>query len=165
MNKIFTKIISWFVLIVGAAEMLISIICAGITCILFVRKNEITQSDGYAELLYKLRDRGFAVLYGDKLLIYGIFLFALALTITIFAKAVGNFIYGICGLKAAGGINIKRARFVGTIALVIGICDIIDRIFYYEKGIGVYGTVYIILAALFLYCLNGIVSEKRGKHK
>ncbi|MBQ9604847.1 MAG: hypothetical protein IJR45_05470, partial [Firmicutes bacterium] len=125
-------------------------------------KDTLTSSEGYRELTKMLANYSkFTALGMNGIEIAGFIIFLLAAYVA--AAAAGNFICGISGLRAVKGIKIRRARIIGTAALVIGICNIIEKIFVWKNGIGAYGILYIAAAALFLYCVNSIKPEKGDK--
>ena len=160
MQKKLLKILSVLVIIVGAAEALTALLIGAFGVFVFTNINMFEQTDVYIELTKVMNKNPVLETLGIDAVSLGAVIFFL-LVADIAVRGICNFIYGKSGLKAAKGIKIKRARIIGTAALVIGICSIIDDIFVLDGSIGIYAVVYTAAAALFLYCVNGIISEKR----
>lgn len=160
MQKKLLKILSVLVIVSGIAEALFAALIGGVWIFVFVQKGFFEQTDVYLKIMDITRENPLLDALGiDAVRLGAALLFLLGADSAL--KAVCNFIYGASGLKAAKGIKIKRARIIGTAALVIGICNLIDNIFVKGDSIGLYDTLYIASAAMFLYCVNGITSEKR----
>ena len=160
MQKKLLKILSVLVIVSGIAEALFAALMGCVWIFVFTQKGFFEQTDVYIKLIDITRENPLLDALGiDALRLGAALLFLLGADIAL--RAVCNFIYGASGLKAAKGIKIKRARIIGTAALVIGICNLIDNIFVTGDSISLYDTLYIASAVLFLYCVNGIIPEKR----
>ena len=160
MQKKILKILSVLIIIVGFFEVLGAILIGGYGAVVFSQKAFFEQTDFYVEITSRMKEYPLlTALDMDALSLSTALLFLFVAYIAV--KAVCNFIYGISGLKAAKGIKIRRSRIIGTAALVIGICNMIDDIFVTSAGISIDRILFIAASVLFLYCLNGI-SPKRG---
>ena len=160
MQKKILKTLSVLIIVVGFFEVLGAILIGGLGAVVFFRKAFFKQTDLYVEITNRMKEYPLlTALDMDALSLSMALIFLFVADIAV--KAVCNFIYGTSGLKAAKGIKIRRSRIIGTAALVIGICNVIDDIFVTSAGIRIYRILFIAASVLFLYCLNGI-SPKRG---
>ena len=158
MQKKLLKILSVLALTVGVFETLWFVLAGAVSLYVLYNKDLVINSDKYIEYI-NLHNFHFAI-FGTNAADFGVFVL-FGLTLYMAAAAIGHFIYGISGLKAVKGIKIKRARIIGTAALVIAVCEMIEQIFVLERRAGLYSILYILLSVLFLYCVNSIRPEKR----
>ncbi len=159
------KITSFLLLIEGVTKLLLSVMLMIFLNSIIINNEQFTSSDFFLNLLYGVQHNRYPIPFVSHTVLANIFLIVYISIILILLSSIFDLIIGSHGLTALNGINFARTRILGTISLLIGICNLIDNIFLSQDSFMIYNSVHVIQMSVFLYCLNSISAQKRGRVK